>query len=918
MGRIQSNTGLITGINIGNTVDALMALAARPRDRLAAITENLRSEQAAVGELTALLLAVRYVGDNLGKASVFQSAKATSSHPETLSATLAGTAAPAVHSFIPARSAQRHQLLSAGQSSLTAPLGGGTVTFRFGSHVERSADLDLLGDGAGLRRGKIRITDRSGRSADIDLTAARTLDDVLEAINRASAISVTAQAVGDRIRLIDRTGQSLSNLVVEEVGGGATAASLGLAGIDVAADQADGQDLLRLAESTPLSALNDGNGVRFSSVLPDFEIRLRDGTHVTVDLSPIQAGSSEVLRETTLGEVFQRINEAGQGKLRAEIASDGDRLVVTDLTEGASDFALVSLYDSQALKGLGLDGSPDDGAITGRRILGGMKSVLLSSLDGGRGLGALGTLDLTDRSGATASVDLAAAETLEDVIRAINDAGIGIRAQVNAARNGISLTDTTGASTGRLIVASGDGAQTAEKLKLAVDADVRSVNSGDLRLQVVAWNTRLDDLNGGAGVARGRVSIADSAGRVATLDLTPPDVQTVGDVIQAINRLDVRVVAELNETGDGILLRDLDSAGGTLQVRDLNSTAAADLRLLGPAVQRLIDNQLTQVIDGSMTSSIALDADDSLQDLVAKIQALDAGVEAAILNDGSGNPYRVLLSSRRSGEKGQMVWDASGLALGWEEQAAGRDALLVLAQPGADTAGLLFRSSTNRFAEALPGLTLEIKQTAAHPVTITVEKTDTGLVSNVKALVENYNRFRKRLNELSKYDTLTNTRSLLAGDAAALRLDVELSGFLSSRFVAGGSVGSLAELGIGLKDDGTIELDESKLKARFAADPAAVEQFFTADQTGFSARFKQLSESLSGVTASLLDQRAQALDRKIRHNEEKLAFMDRRLESQRERLYLDFYRMEQAVSKLKSQMSLLDAIRLIEMPERNY
>jgi len=144
-----------------------------------------------------------------------------------------------------------------------------------------------------------------------------------------------------------------------------------------------------------------------------------------------------------------------------------------------------------------------------------------------------------------------------------------------------------------------------------------------------------------------------------------------------------------------------------------------------------------------------------------------------------------------------------------------------------------------------------------------------------------------------------------------------LSGFLSGRFFAVRSVGSLAELGIGLKDDGTIDFDESKLKARFAADPAAVEQFFTKDQTGFSARFKQLSESLSGLTASLLGQRSQALDRKIRDNEDKLALMDRRLESQRERLYLDFYRMEQAIGKLKSQMSFLDAITLIEMPQRS-
>ena len=49
--------------------------------------------------------------------------------------------------------------------------------------------------------------------------------------------------------------------------------------------------------------------------------------------------------------------------------------------------------------------------------------------------------------------------------------GVGITAQVNAARNGLLLTDTTG-QTGSLRVASGDATDTAEKLGVAVDAAV--------------------------------------------------------------------------------------------------------------------------------------------------------------------------------------------------------------------------------------------------------------------------------------------------------------------------------------------------------------------------------------------------------------------------------------------------------------
>ena len=115
--------------------------------------------------------------------------------------------------------------------------------------------------------------------------------------------------------------------------------------------------------------------------------------------------------------------------------------------------------------------SPRDAAadeIAGRRLLGGLKDTLLSSLNGGQGL-TLGDLDLEDRSGATATVDLSNAETLGDVIDAINAANVDITVRVNRAGNGIELIDTS-EGTGNLTIASGDANNAAEKLNIAVDA----------------------------------------------------------------------------------------------------------------------------------------------------------------------------------------------------------------------------------------------------------------------------------------------------------------------------------------------------------------------------------------------------------------------------------------------------------------
>jgi flagellar hook-associated protein 2 len=909
MGQIQSNVGLISGFPIGDTVDALMKLAAKPRDLLVQRTQGLQDEQAAVSTLSALLLKVKYITDSLGKEGLYDQRQAVSSDPAALAATLTGNPPKGSYQFTPLQMAQGQQWLSSGFTSGSDPIGGGTLTFRFGDHVQRSAPLDLFGGGQGVARGKIRITDRSGASAEIDLSTVQTVDDVLQAINGNSTINVTAVAQGDKLRLIDNTGQSVSNLKVQEIGGGTTAASLGLAGIDVAADVADGQDMIRLYDQMHLDLMNDGTGLHSNRVLEDIAYQLRDGTTGTIDLSPIIPGGSGVDEETTLADVLDVINAAAPGKLKIEIAADGDRLVLTDLTEGGGSFQVQGLYGSEALADLGLDGQAVDGVIAGRRILGGAATVLLSSLNGGRGFGQLGAITLTDRSGATATVDLSSSETLQEVIDAVNAAGLGIHAQVNQARNGIELVDTTGASASNLIVANADATTTADKLGIAVNDDVLRVNSGDLHLQVVAYNTRLSALNGGAGVARGTLTIVDTHGNRATLDLGTKDVETVGDVIRQINYLGLDVLAEINATGDGILLRDTGHGSGTLSVEEGNTTTAADLHLLGPAATVDFQGQPTQVINGTTTYKIELDNGDSLEDLRQAINDLGAGVTAMTLLAGSSTPARLALGSERTGKAGQLVVDTSQVGFSLQETVRAQDALLGFGPAGTTASGALLSSSSNTFSDVLPGVTLEIKQAATRPVTVTVSTDDTDLVANVQTMVDNYNQFRDKLQELTAYNPETNTSSVLTGDLVAVRLDSELSYLLSGPFAAAGSIQSLAEVGIQVKDDGTLTFDASKLRAKYAADPDAVKQFFTTAEFGVSARFDKLLEQLGGADTSLLTNRLDTLKDKIDKNQERIDFLGGRLDAQRERLLAQFYQMEAAIAKMQNSLSVLDAIQ---------
>src|SRR6476620_4124378 len=204
MAGIQASTGLVTGIPIQDTVDKLMTIASQPKDTLTSRTKDLKNQKLAVTQLTSLLVAFQFDEKQLGKDSLFESRQASSSDSSALTAAIAADKNPAVgnYLFTPIQTASAQQLLSQGFDP-TETIGAGSFTFGAGGFVDQGITLDQLNSGQGIKPGKIRITDRSGATAVIDLSYARTVDDVLNAISSDTSINVSAVAVGDSFKLVD-------------------------------------------------------------------------------------------------------------------------------------------------------------------------------------------------------------------------------------------------------------------------------------------------------------------------------------------------------------------------------------------------------------------------------------------------------------------------------------------------------------------------------------------------------------------------------------------------------------------------------------------------------------------------------------------------------------------------------------------
>lgn len=894
MGRIQSNIGLTTGIDIQSTITQLMSVSARPRQLLESRIQGLQSQQLAINELTALVIGMELQAARIGIASNVQSSNVSSSRPESLSATVSGTPTVGNYSVQVVQTSQTATASSSPIASATEKLQAGDFVVRTGGFVDGAASLDDLRGGLGVARGMIRITDRSGQSKEIDLRFSSTMDDVVQAIN-SSGLRVNARTQNDRIVLSDVSGQSNSNLVVEEVGGGSTAADLGLSAVNVASNTATGEVLASIGSMTRLQSLRDNRGIAFGTGA-DLNLTLRDGTSISID-------ANENGAPTTVGQLLARVNAVDPDKFELRISQNGQGFQLIDKTSGSESLTASGRLAEQL--GLNQEVSDTD-SIQGKRVQSSLQGPLLSTLQGGQGIGNPGLISITNRAGVTTEVDLAGSQTLRDVIDRINQSGGGVTAALNRSRTGIILQDVTGSTDGNLVIANGDANESATRLGIALDAPQNSVDSGSLRMQYVSETTSLNALNQGRGIRFGSFTLTNSNGETKTVTLSAETTKTVADVLEALSDSTLQITARINADGDGIEI--IDSAGGseTLQITDnANGNAALDLGIRSTGKPG--EEPGTSRITGSQTFRLSVTGSEDVNELVSKINDSNGPVTASLLTSATGT-VRLLFTSRASGLAGRVFAEGESIGLNVSSTGIGRDAIISVGG-SATSGGTLISSSDNSIQDAIPGVSLELKEPTTSPVSISVTTGSKSLVQNLQLFVDQYNKVRDKIKKDTDYDANTKSAGILLGSSEILRVEQALSRLVNQRSFSSGSVQSLQQLGVSLNDRGQMVFDEQKLQRELARNPKDVTDFLTKAETGFGDRAKRVFDGLAGVNGSTLLTRSNSLQRQIELKSARIASIDLRLEREKERLEKMFFNLELNISRIRNNGSGLNQIQ---------
>lgn len=309
---------------------------------------------------------------------------------------------------------------------LRQTITGGAVDFNV--QLSTNARISELNGalGQGVRLGAISVTETGPNvNFTVDFTGADTVGDAIARFNDAAATAGSAltlginPADGATLRISTIAG---SGVTVGEVGTGTTAADLGIKKTTAAGVHLNGDNVNRLVNlTTTLADLASGG------------VSLPNGVSIT---NGQLSATVTFTGATTVQDILNRFNGAGVG-IRASINSAGTGIVVENLLAGTP---LV----------IGENGGTD-AATLGIKTLD--TSVPLSRLNGFRGIHPVTGDDfqITNANGVSFAVDLNNAQTIGDVINAINTAstgaGAGITASVSNAGAGLRLTGPAGPGT---------------------------------------------------------------------------------------------------------------------------------------------------------------------------------------------------------------------------------------------------------------------------------------------------------------------------------------------------------------------------------------------------------------------------------------------------------------------------------------
>lgn len=320
---------------------------------------------------------------------------------------------------------------------------------------------------------------------------------------------------------------------------------------------------------------------------------------------------------------------------------------------------------------------------------------------------------------------------------------------------------------------------------------------------------------------------------------------------------------------------------------------------------------------GNRTSIIDIpQGKNSLTDVVRAINSdpTNPGVQASLIQDDSG--ARLVLNGTKTGAGNQIAVNVDaqmGSALhqlGFKVGQAGNGLTQMQAAQDAQIMidGIASVSSeTNTFTNAIEGVSLDVSQAGASPITLSVEHDRESVRSTLESFVDNYNAFFRVAQAVGKYDPETQQGGPLVGESVIRTATSRLRNLFSSPIEqAPEGMKTLSELGVTTTMDGRLEIDSKVLDRQLRQNFNALEGFFGGNK-GFARQLEEVVNGFTGAGGAISNRENTLSDQKLRLRDEQQE-LDRRMENLEARTMKRFSAMEEATAQMRSQLQAMQNI----------
>lgn len=361
--------------------------------------------------------------------------------------------------------------------------------------------------------------------------------------------------------------------------------------------------------------------------------------------------------------------------------------------------------------------------------------------------------------------------------------------------------------------------------------------------------------------------------------------------------------------------QNLVSAGQTSTTTAIGSGTATTITfdfgtISGGTLSNGIYSGAAFTSNGSGTKSITIDGtNNTLAGIRDAINNAAMGVTATLVNDGSGTPYHLALTSTSSGVSNSLKITTSGGDAAVDglltyDPAGTQNLTQTLAAQNADLTvnGIAITSASNTVSGAIQGVTLTLKNTTASPDTLTVARDTAAIDSAASSFVDAYNALASQIKSRSAYGTSTAAGGTLAGDGTLRAMQDQLRSIFNTP-ASGGTLTSLAQVGIAFQKDGSLQLDSAKLDSAMASNFSDVTNLFSSS-TGYATRLQSWAKSTL-APGGLIDTRTQSLNGSIKSRNTEIDRLENRMVALQKKYTAEYTNLNLLLSNMNATSTYL-------------